>query len=148
MKRIILLCSLLLTSTMLFMAKGEDVMISVDKLPVNSRDFLQTHFGAMEISYIEVEKELLWIKGYEVILIDGSEICFSRKGEWTEVERPDTAIPAALIPKEIAEYVTKHFPGKEILAIEKEMRRWEIKLNNRMELAFDRKGRFIGIDAD
>lgn len=139
---------LALTASMALMAKGQDTMISADKLPKNSRDFLYTHFSEMDISYVEVEKDLLWVKGYEVILIDGTEICFSRKGEWTEVERQKNAVPPALIPREIARYVETYFPGKAILAIERENRKWEIKLDNRMELAFDRRGRLIEWDAD
>lgn len=149
MKRIISLCILLLlTGSIAIMAKGQDTMISVDKLPANSRSFLNTYFSEMEISYVEVEKDLMWVKGYEVILIDGTEINFTRKGEWKEVERRTNAVPSAIIPKEIARYVEKNFPGKEILAIERETRKWEIKLNNRMELSFDRKGRLIDLDVD
>jgi len=133
---------------MAMMAKGQDAMISVDKLPANSRSFLSTHFNEMEISYVEVEKDLMWVKGYEVILIDGTEINFTRKGEWKEVERRKNAVPSAIIPREIIQYVEKNFPGKEILAIEKETRKWEIKLNNRMELSFDMKGRLVDLDAD
>ncbi|MDF9830777.1 PepSY-like domain-containing protein [Parabacteroides sp. PF5-6] len=149
MRKIINLCVLLaLSASMALLAKGQDARITVDKLPANSRDFLQTHFREMEISYVEVEKDLMWIRGYEVILIDGTEICFSRKGEWTEVERQKNAVPPALIPREIAQYVAQYFSGKTILAIERESRKWEIKLDNRMELAFDRRGRLVEQDAD
>jgi hypothetical protein len=149
MKRIISLCILLLlTGPMAMRAKGQDTMISADKLPENSRKFLNTHFNEMEISYVEVEKELLWVEGYEVILIDGTEVYFTRNGEWKEVERRKNAVPPAIIPREISRYVEKNFPGKEILAIEKENRKWEIKLNNRMELSFDMKWRLIDLDAD
>lgn len=149
MKRIISLCLLIwLTGSTVMMAKGQDVMISVEKLPANSRDFLNTHFNEMEISYVEVEKDLLWVEGYEVILIDGTEVNFTRNGEWKEVDRRKSAVPPAIIPGEIARYVEKNFPGKEILAIEKETRKWEIKLNNRMELSFDLKGRLIELDMD
>lgn len=149
MKRTVSLCILLLLAgSMAMRAKGQDTMISADKLPANSREFLNTHFREMEISYVEVEKELMWVEGYEVILIDGTEINFTRKGEWKDVERRKSAVPSAIIPKEITLYVEKNFPGKEILAIEKETRKWEIKLNNRMELTFDLKGRLIDLDAD
>jgi hypothetical protein len=149
MKRITNLCIfLLLAGPITMKAKGQDTMISVNKLPANSREFLNTHFNEMEISYVEVEKELLWVEGYEVILIDGTEVNFSRDGEWKEVERRKNAVPPAIVPGEIARYVEKNFPGKEILAIEKDNRKWEIKLSNRMELSFDTKWRLIDLDAD
>ncbi len=149
MKRIISLCILLLLAgPTAMMAKGQDTMISVDRLPAESRSFLNTYFSEIEVSYVEVDKELMWVTGYEVILIDGTEINFARNGQWKEVERRKNAVPPAIIPKEIVQYVEKNFPGKEILGIEKETRKWEIKLNNRMELSFDMKGRLIDMDAD
>jgi hypothetical protein len=149
MKKTILLSILLLLAEAATMkVKGQDKMISADELPTKSREFLNTHFKGMEISYVEVDKELLWTEGYEVILTDGTEINFNRNGEWKEVDCRRNPVPTAIIPKEITLHVAKNFPDREILAIEKETRKWEIKLNGRMELTFDTKYRLIDMDMD
>lgn len=117
-------------------------------LPEISRAFLNTHFGEMKISYVEVDKYLLWVKEYEVILIDGTEVNFDRHGEWTEVDCRKTAVPAVIIPAEIVSYLNSYYPQKTVVAIEKESRKWEIKLDNGMELSFNKQGDLIDMDAD
>jgi len=149
MKRVVsLFMLLLLISSTTLMADGRDHAITADRLPVSSRDFLKAHFDDLQISYVEVDKDLMWVKGYEVILIDGTEVNFTRNGEWKEVERRHNAVPVAIVPLEIKQYVQTNFPGKEIMAIEKETRKWEVKLNNGMELSFNMKGQLIDLDAD
>lgn len=139
---------LLLIGSATFIMEGRNNVVTAERLPTVSRDFLNTHFEDLQISYVEIDKDLLWVKGYEVILVDGTEINFFRNGEWKEVERRHDAVPTAIIPQEINRYVKSNFPQKEILAIEKDTRRWEIKLSNGMELTFNLKGQLIDLDAD
>ncbi|MDL2255449.1 PepSY-like domain-containing protein [Parabacteroides sp. OttesenSCG-928-G06] len=138
---------LLITSATLFAEKRRN-SLTVANLPAISREFLNKYFHNIDISYVEIDKDLFLVSGYEVILTDGTEINFTRKGEWIEVERNQEPVPPAIIPKEIIAYVKAYFPKMLVLAIEKESRKWEIKLNNGIELSFNRKGELIEVDAD
>ncbi|MDH6342702.1 hypothetical protein M2480_000730 [Parabacteroides sp. PFB2-12] len=149
MKRVYPLCVILLlaVSTSLW-ADNDRNAATAENLPATSREFLNTHFRNTHISYVEIDKYLFWISGYEVILVDGTEVNFARNGEWTEVERKKEAVPAVIIPKKITAYIKENFPKQIVLAIEKEFKKWEIKLNNGIELSFNKKEEIIEVDAD
>ena len=58
-----------------------------------------------------------------------------------------TAVPAAIIPTAIQQYVTATFPGQIITKIDKERRYgYEIELSNDIELKFNKNGMIIGMD--
>ena len=57
-----------------------------------------------------------------------------------------TSVPAELIPIEIANYVKASFPNEDIIKIDKDHRDWEIELNNRLEIKFDKKFRVLEFD--
>ena len=84
---------------------------------------------------------------YEVTYTDRTEVEFDTKGEWTSVDRKYTAVPAAIVPKQITDYVAKsNFPNQEIRKIERNAYTWEIELTNGLEIKFDRNFRVIDID--
>ncbi len=49
------------------------------------------------------------------------------------------AVPSAVVPAQIADYVARNFPGTFLVGIEHTCREWEVKLNNTIELTFDDK---------
>ena len=83
---------------------------------------------------------------YEVYLKDGSEIKFDKKSNWEKVECREGAVPATIVPEAITTYVRTHFPGETITQIERDGNKYEVELSNRLELKFDRNGRFLKID--
>ena len=87
---------------------------------------------------------------FEVRLNDGTEIDFTRKGEWKNIDCKHssiyTSVPAELIPVEIANYVKASFPNENIIKIDKDRRDWEIELSNRLEIKFDNKFRVLEYD--
>lgn len=115
-------------------------------LPAESRLFLSDHYPEAAVSHIKIEKNLLGTKGYDVILTNGVNVEFNRAGKWKEVEGHRTVIPEALVPPAIIMYVRNNFADKEIVSIEKERRDCKIKLNNGLELLFDRNENLIEID--
>ncbi|MDD4514551.1 PepSY-like domain-containing protein [Massilibacteroides sp.] len=118
----------------------------VNALPQVSRQFLTAHFNDVKISHISIEKNWYGIKDYDVILTDGTEVEFFKSGEWKEVSRKNTPVPPAIVLSPIAEYVKTNFSDNYIVAIEKDGRKYEVKLNNGIELDFDLGGRFRRID--
>ena len=56
---------------------------------------------------------------YEVLLTDRTEIDFDSNGNWTDVDCKKAAVPEALIPVSVKEYVKTNFPQEIITKIER-----------------------------
>lgn len=136
----------LMASATIFIAKADnDKPISVDQLPANSREFIQTHFRGVDISYAKVEQEL-FDKSYEIFFVTGAKVEFNKKGEWKEVDCLKGTVPAGIIPAPIKSFVDKNHPGQQIVQIDKDRRDYEIELSNGLEIKFDLKYNVIGYD--
>jgi len=93
-----------------FAFAGDVITKDAKELPLNARNFINQYFSKPQISYIKIDSEFL-SKKYEVTLTDRTEIDFDKKGNWTEVDCKKGAVPAALIPVSIKDYVKKNFPN-------------------------------------
>ena len=145
MKKIFLTAALLLAGITVTLA-GNDRPITVDKLPAAAQNFLKSYFSDLTVAYA-VEDPKFAGSEYEVTYTDRTEVEFDTKGEWTSVERKYTAVPAAIVPKQITDYVGKsNFPSQEIRKIERNAYTWEIELTNGLEIKLDRNFRVIDID--
>ena len=67
-------------------------------------------------------------------------------GEWKEVECKYSTVPTAIIPVQIASYVSQNYPDTQIVQIDRDKRDYEVKLTNRLELTFDLNFNLIDID--
>ena len=123
----------------------KNVIITVDKLPSAAQSFIQEHFSGNAVSYVKKDSEFAR-STYEVVFQDGTEVEFDAKGQWDNIDCRRTAVPAALIPAAIAEYVQNSFPGQIIVKIDKERFGFEIELLNDLELKFDKTGKMIRVD--
>lgn len=115
-------------------------------LPQKCVAFITTHFAGYTIAHINVDKDWIWTKGYEVFFTDGTEIEFDKNGDWKEVDGQKKTIPSAYIPHPIHEYLKQHFPDENIVTIEKDKNEYEIKLLNGLEVSFYKDGRLKEID--
>ena len=59
---------------------------------------------------------------------------------------PVSHIPPAIIPEVIQDLNKKNYSSNKVVKIEKEIRDYEIKLDNGLEITFDLKGNLIDID--
>ena len=123
----------------------KDTILTPDKLPAAIQSFLKEYFPEMTVSYVKKDSEFAQTT-YEVVLQDGTEIEFDSKGQWDNIDCKRAAVPAALIPAAIAEYVQQSFPGQFIVKIDKETFGHEIELSNGLELKFDKKGKLVNVD--
>ena len=89
---------------------------------------------------------LIRISSYDVILTDGTNVEFNHKGEWKEIKLHGLPIPQAIIPEVIQDLIKKNYSSNKVVKIEKEIRDYEIKLDNGLEMTFDLKGNLIDID--
>ncbi len=119
--------------------------ISFSELPQSSQTFVKTYFSDKQVS--AVFKETHGKNEYEVCFSDGAQIEFTSKGDWDEVkDRDKDGVPTGFLPKAMANYVATNFHGTNIIEINKERSKFEVKLNNGIELVFDLNGNFLHYD--
>lgn len=133
----LLLCSLT--------ASADDRAISPTELPSAAKQFIESHFANIKITYTTTDKGLFESE-YEVRLDDGTKIEFDRNGNWSEVANRHHALPVAIVPQPIADYVATNYPKAKILKIERDNRSTEVRLDNGMELTFNAAGRLTEVD--
>lgn len=115
-------------------------------LPQKARVFIETHFNHITISFAKSERENLIRKEYEVLFANGDKIEFDGNGAWKQIDCMHNEIPHGIIPEQILRYVREHHRGAKIIKIEKEKKKYKVKLSNRLELKFNPSMKFIGYD--
>ena len=126
-------------------ADERDRVITKEQLPAAAQTLLATHFSSLKISLVKEDREFI-SRNYEVIFADGTKVEFTRNGEWKEVDCRRNAVPEALIPAEIKNFVAERYPDAKIIQIDRDSNDYEVKLSNKLELTFDKKFNIIDID--
>ena len=144
MKQIILLFACLFALQGLAKA-DDDRAITVDQLPQTAQEFIQKYFPKNEISLAKMEKDF-WEKKYEVVFVNGEKAEFLKDGSWEKVDCKYSTVPTGIVPQAIKDYVSKHYPEAKILKIERDSKTYEVKLNNQLELEFNKAFQLIDID--
>lgn len=129
-----------------FAVAGDVITQDVNRLPQSARTFLSKYFSGVKVSHIKIDNEFLQSTKYEVKLADRTEVDFDSKGNWTEVDCQKKAVPAALVPATVKEYVKTNFPQEIITKIERKGGAVEVELGNDFSLKFNRKGQFVRMD--
>lgn len=119
---------------------------NMNDLPAPARTTLSKLFANTKVSYIKIEKDLFQSTSYDVKLVNGHEVSFDSKGNWTEVDCKQSAVPNTFIPATIKKQVNEMFPGEKITKIEKDTREYEIELSNDVDLKFDKNGKLKKVD--
>lgn len=141
---------LLVFTTMSYSYRGCDgyeESMRVQNLPVEIDNFVYAHFLDRAVKSVkhtyddDARKER-----YKVKLYGGVELKFNGYLEIIEIESK-RALPDSVIPGRIRDYVYYHFPNNMIVEWELESDgRQEVKLNNGVEIKFDRFGNFLKLD--
>ena len=90
----------------------------------------------------------------DVTLSDYTQIGFDGnlfgKIDWDEVDcghaNVNASVPAALVPVEIANYVSRLHDTQSIVKISKDNRSWDIELSNGIEIEFDKRFNVVDFD--
>jgi hypothetical protein len=145
MKKIFLL---LVASIMavLPMLADNDKMITRAELPETAQMFIDKHFANIDILYAKAERDMGVITSYDVMLDSDIKLEFNRKGEWESVDCHRSRVPDSLLPKGVLDYVNKKFTKAYVVEIERDIQGYDVKLNNDLDLEFDRDGNFLRID--
>ena len=144
MKKVLSILVLALVAVQ-FAFAGDVITQDAKQLPLTARNFINQYFSKPHISYIKIDSEFL-SKKYEVTLTDRTEIDFDKKGNWLEVDCKKSAVPEALIPVPVKEYVKTNFPREIITKIERGRTGVEVELSNDYSLKFNKKGKFVSMD--
>lgn len=125
-------------------AFADDIPVQMKQLPDEAQHFVNKHFKDVQVAYATMDGSMM--KSYEVGFVNGGKVDFDGKGRWTEIEMPNSVVPATLIPMEIMSYVSKNHPQQMVTSLERKKQGWMAELNNGLELKFDKKFRLIGMD--
>lgn len=146
MKKFFFAAALLFAGITASQADNNDRPITLDKLPAAAQSFLKSHFADLTLAYAVEDPK--WVGSeYEVTYTDRTEVDFRSNGDWSSVERKYAAVPSAIVPKQIADYVAKsNYPNQYVRKIERKTYSWEIELSNGLEIEFDKNFQVIDID--
>ncbi|MBQ6202059.1 MAG: PepSY-like domain-containing protein [Prevotella sp.] len=128
--------------TMCFTVKADnDRVITFEQLPAEAQTMLKSYFADKVPLVITVDWD-----DYTVIYQSGEKVEFDKKGNWKDLNCKTSAVPTALIPEQIKASVKKAFPGATIIKLVRDRRGYDVKLNNGMELEFNKKFEIVDID--
>ena len=139
----LLLMAMVMTMSLTMSADDDDRVITFDQLPQAAQAFHKANFAAKAPLLVTADWDDFTIR-YE----SGEKIEFDRNGEWKEIECYNTKVPTGAIPEQINSYLTQNYPGKSVVKIERHRSIFEVKLNNGLEVEFNRNFQFIGVDYD
>jgi len=140
-------CLLVLAAMMMACSTHADskTAIALAELPQAAQEIISTYFVDQTVAYITMEKDWLDVE-YEVRMQNGTELDFDKQGLLQSVDMQMMAIPEGLVPELIKQYVVQHFPQAKIVKYSNDTRKQEIKLDNGLELEFDKTGQFLRLD--
>lgn len=142
MKRLLLIFTVLLCLT----SCEEIVPITQEELPQTSQMFINQYFEDDVVDIAICEKDFL-CKDYKVLLASGFQVKFKGNGTCKEVDCKPLPIPEAIIPSTALEYIKTTFPNNFVVSYElKGCKRFQLELNNDIEIIFDSNGQFIKMD--
>lgn len=124
---------------------SNDKPISPEQLPAKAKAMIEQYFPGEKIAFAKQESELFETR-YEVVLEGSAKIEFLGNGEWEEIDCRYKAVPEALIPPQLMAEVKARYPEAQVREIKRENGRHEVKLNNGLELLFNRKFQLVDID--
>lgn len=128
-------------------ADGHEEPLTFERLPEAAQTFLKTHFDTLTVAYIVADHKIMTVE-YEVTYTDRTEVDFRADGSWESVERKYAPVPAAIVPKQISDFVAANelFRQQFIKKIERGPYTWEVELSGGLEIKFDSKFNIIGYD--
>ena len=145
MKRFTLVALMLgILSTAVFAAIGKQPT-TFKKLPNSVQTDLKKNFEEEAFPIITCEKVSIKKYRYEVHVSDGMKVLYNDKGQLLRAHN-EAGLKEVFIPKEINKYLKKNFPNATVTWYERTIARQVVELNDKMELIFNTKGKFVRIN--
>ena len=119
--------------------------IQVKELPVKAQTVLTQHFTNQKVVLATIESGII-DKSYDVVLQNGTKLEFDKKGNVTEIDCKQGAVPEKLIPQAIYTYLQENQPGQTVRKIEFNKNEYEVELSNGLDITFNKHFQVIDID--
>ena len=123
---------------------GEKV-ITYPELPLDAQRLIEKYFQKADVSVVIMDREAIFVE-YEVRFTNGTKVEFDKNGELTKVDCGLQRVPDALLPEPVQQYVAAQFPKDFVTEWSKDDFRWKAELSNHLELVFNRKFEYVGLD--
>lgn len=128
--------------TMSFSAKADhDQVVTFNQLPAAAQALLKQHFA----NKVPLVVTMDW-DDYTIVYDTGEKVEFDKQGNWKEFDCRTSLVPTALIPEQIKAHIKATFPGTTIIKLDRNRRGYEVKLNNGLEVEYNRNFQVIDID--
>jgi hypothetical protein len=138
-KSILLLVAMFAMS---FNAKADhDQVITFNQLPQAAQTLLKQYFADKMPLIVTVDWD-----DYTVMYDSGEKVEFDKQGNWKDFDCRSSQVPSALIPEQIKTHIRATFPGTTIIKLDRNRRGYEVKLNNGLEVEYNRTFQVIDID--
>ena len=119
----------------------DDRVITFQQLPAAAQTFLKTHFATKVPLVVTCDWD-----DYTVMYESGEKVEFNKQGEWKDIDCRSSLVPSALIPEQIKANVKTSFPGTSIIKLDRNRRGYEVKLNNGLEIEYNRSFQVVDMD--
>ena len=146
MKKLLFILLSMMSVSAALRAGNEIRTTDPQKLPATAREFIATHFPDTRIALIKIDREGGRTDSYDVLLENGSDLEFDRRGQWTEIDAERTTVPQSIIPLRIADYLKRNYPDRPVVKIDRDRRGYGIELSDGTDLEFNVRGDFLRID--
>lgn len=123
---------------------AQETYLTVSQTPKQIKTYINKYFPGSKIVSIKKDKEILNTE-YDVHLDSMVKLEFDKDYLVKKIESK-RSLPNVVIPTKISSYVSKNYPNNIILEWEKKSKGQKIELDNGLDLVFDLKGNFMGID--
>ena len=142
MKSIKAILLLVAMFAMSFNAKADhDQVITFNQLPQAAQTLLKQYFADKVPLIVTMD----W-NDYTVMYDSGEKVEFDKQGNWKDFDCRTSHVPSALIPEQIKTHIRATFPGTTIIKLDRNRRGYEVKLNNGLEVEYNRTFQVIDID--
>lgn len=111
----------------------------IAKLPESARAYIAQNFAKTPVNAIKIDKDWFNIDEYEVFLSDGTKVEFDGTGVFKSAKNR-AGLPSSVIPKEVADCISKNYAGKKIVELEVKKYGYKVKLSDSSELKVFGKG--------
>lgn len=136
--------SLILTLMIAFISCDQEKVMPASEYPSEITSFVSTHFPNNSILQIVKDSDGM-SKKYEVLLSENISLKFDRKKEVTDIDG-NKQLPDSVIPEKILQHVMANYPDNFITDWELDDKKQKVKLDNGLELEFNKEGNFLKLD--
>ena len=141
--RFYLLMAVVMTMSLTMSADDDDRVITYQQLPQTAQTFLKQHFAKKVPLVVTADWD-----DFTIVYESGEKVEFDRNGQWKEIVCRTSKVPNDVVPQQIQTYIQTNYPGKIVVKLDRHRSVYEVKLNNGIEIEFNRNFQVIDVDYD